>query len=187
MLALLVSQSGCTYALWTNGNLDAYREPMPDPSLHLYESRQSNDVLVVYQEISERNDAIRTREYWLNKNEKRIDNLHQPIFVSKKSARQLSPIPVYDSMPKDVGSKQGFYAVCETNQPAFTLYSGQQEIGDYKLPVYNDRWGYVEKTALTPITTSVDLTIVGGWIGILYLYSRAGEPVPLLPPQFWNN
>lgn len=173
---LLITQSGCTYVLWTNGNLEAYRVPAQNPNLRLYQSRQWNDVLVVYQEMSERNDAIHTREFWLNKNQKRIEELHTPSFVSKKSVRDLSPISVYSSMPGQTG--EGTYAVCETNALAFTLYTAGRETGCYKLPVYNDGWGRIEKTALTPVAVSVDLTIAGGFVGLMYLYGLAGESVP---------
>lgn len=162
LLLLLVTQSGCTYALWTNDNLEAWREPAQDPHLHLYAANQGGDVLVVYKEISERNDAVRTREYWLNKNQKRLEQQHAPVFASKKSARLLSPVPVYDSMP-EADLQRGLYAVGETNQPTFTLYAGTHETGSYQLPVYNDHIGVIEKTALTPFALTADAGIVAGY------------------------
>jgi hypothetical protein len=73
LLLILFLESGCTYALWTNGNLEVYREPAQNPDLHVFQSEQRNDFLVVYKEQSERSDAIHTRAYWLNEGEARIE------------------------------------------------------------------------------------------------------------------
>ena len=175
LLLILFFESGCTYALWTNGNLEDYKEPTQNPDLHLYESQKRKDFLVVYQEISERNDAIHSRAYWLNKNETRVDKQHAPIYASKKSVDHLPAVPVYYSMPEKSG--QGFYAVCETNAESFTLFSSEREMGTYRLPVYNDGWGRVEKTALTPFAVTADLSVVAGFLA--YEWAQSGITIPV--------
>lgn len=173
LLLILLFESGCTYALWTDGNLEAYKEPAQNPNLQLFQSQRRNDILVVYREHSERNDAIHTRAYWLNKNQRRVENQHAPVFARKNSARDLSPIPVFYSMPFKEDLNPSFYAVCDTNLDSFTLFSRNGELGSYRFPVYNDHWGVVEKTALTPFAVSADVTMAAGYVGILYAYCRA--------------
>lgn len=174
LLFLLPFESGCTYALWTNGELDAYKEPAPTPNLRLYESQKKDDFLVVYNEYSDRNDSIHTRAYWLNRNESRVENQKAPAFARKKSVDHLPPVPVFSSPPGKPGS--GLYAVYETNQLSFTLYSGNGQIGCYNLPVYKDREGTVEKVALTPVAVTVDAGIVGAVAAfcVAYGYAQSG-------------
>ena len=52
---------GCTYALWQKNRLDAYNKPAPQPHLHLYQSAESQDVLAVYDECSERDGSHQMR------------------------------------------------------------------------------------------------------------------------------
>jgi hypothetical protein len=173
LLLILFLESGCTYSLWTNGNLDAYKEPAPTPNVRLYESQKKNDILVVYNEYSERNDSTHTRAYWLNKNENRVKDNRTPAFARKNSVDHLPPVPVFYSLPEMPESNRNLYAVCNTNFNTLALYSGNREIGSYALPIYKDRQGTVEKVALTPVTVTTDAAMVGGYVGLFVLYSWA--------------
>jgi hypothetical protein len=179
LLLLLVLESGCTYALWTNGNLVAYKEPAQDPDLHLFQSTQRKDFVVVYNEHSERTDATHRRAYWLNKNQSRVEKQKAPVFIRRNQPRRvnLAAVPVYYSKPNP-GFTNGTYAVCDTNQESFTLFSGIHEIGSYDFPVYNDHWGNVEKAALTPIAVTADATIAGGIVALIYAYGQAYGQFP---------
>jgi hypothetical protein len=174
-LLLLTLGGGCeTKALWNNGNLEAVKEPANNASLRLFDSKQQNDLLVVYDEYSERSDKIRTRAYWLNENEMLVNQRHAPHFVNTNLMRNLPSAPVFYSTSWKINSTLMLYAVVETNQQSFTLYSGNHEIGSHDLPFYNDGKGRVEKIALTPIAVTADLTIVGGYIGCLWIYGMGG-------------
>lgn len=185
LLLLLLFGSGCTYALWTNGNLVAYKEPAQNPDLHLFQSRQRADFLVVYDEHSERTDTIHRRAYWLNSNQGRVEKQKAPAFARRGAARHLnlSAIPVFYSMPQS-DFAGGIYAVCDTNKESFALFSGHREIGSYDFPVYNDHWGNIEKAALTPVAVTADATVVGGVVALFYAYGRAEGDygVPLIDP-----
>ena len=177
LLLLMLLESGCTYALWTNGNLVQYKEPAPNPDLHLFEAKQGTDYLVVYREYSERSDSLHGRAYWLNKNQSRVNNQKAPVFAGRKEARKLTAVPVFYSMPRSDFAK-GIYAVCDTNQQTFALFSGNRELGSYNFPIYRDHWGNVEKAALTPLAVTADATVAGGVVAVLYAYCRAGVPIP---------
>lgn len=161
LLLLLLLESGCTYALWTNGNLVAYKEPAQNPNLHLFHSTQRNDFLVVYDEHSERTDSTHKRAYWLNKNQRRVEDQKAPVFAHHDPERHLSAVPVFYS-PSGSNFTRDIYAVCDTNKETFTLFSGDHELGSYDFPVYHDHWGNVEKVALTPVAVTADVTVVCG-------------------------
>lgn len=175
LLLILLLESGCTYALWNNGNLDAYKEPAPTANLRLFASQKQSDFLVVYSEYSERNDSIHTRAYWLNKNESRVENKRIPAFARKNSVDHLPAIPVFYALPDKTDLNWNLYAVCNTNLDTFTLYSDNREIGSYVLPFYKDRWGTIEKVALTPVTVTADTAIVGGCAAVLCAYGLEGS------------
>jgi hypothetical protein len=171
-LLLLTMGSGCaTKALWNNGNLEAVKEPANSINLRLFDAKRQNDLLVVYDEYSERNDSVHTRAYWLNENEARVNQWYAPHFAKTNLMRDLPPVPVfYELASSERNLTQPLYATVATNKQSFTLYSGNHEIGSHNLPFYNDGKGRVEKIALTPIAVTADLTIVGGIFVILYGY-----------------
>ena len=177
LLLLMLLESGCTYALWTNGNLVDYKEPAPNPNLQLYRSKQGTDYLVVYKEYSERTDRFHGRAYWLNKNQSRVKKQKAPVFAGRKQSRKLTAVPVFYSMPQSDFAK-GIFAVCDTNQQTFALFSGRRELGSYDFPVYRDKVGNIEKVALTPLAVTADATVAGGIVAVLYAYCRAGVPIP---------
>lgn len=162
--------NGCvTKALWTNGNLEAWNEPANDANLRLFEGGKRNDLLVVYNEYSERSGVTYARAYWLGKNEKRLEEHRMPYFVSTNVALRLSAVPVFNAPPEESGPTPEFYALLTTNQQSFALYSGTAQISSHDLPDYNDGRGRIEKAALTPLAVTADLTLVGGVLGYFYL------------------
>jgi hypothetical protein len=171
---LLTLVSGCaTKALWDNENLEAVKEPANPLNLHLFDAKRQNDLLVVYDEYSERSDAVRTRAYWLNQNQARVDQRRAPHFASTNLMRHLSPVPVFYATPGETNWTFALYAVVETNRESFTLYFNNGKTSRHGLPTYNDGRGRVEKIALTPVAVTADLTIIGGYLGVWCLYGLA--------------
>ena len=171
VLWLPLLASGCvTHKLWTESKLDAWNEPAASPNLRLFRDERQNDFLVVYDEFSERHDATRARAFFLNQNEQPLRG--RPHFVSVHSARGLTPVPVLFVTPPK--APELFCAVTETNCGGFTIFSNGRQVGSHSLPVYDDGWGRVEKVAWTPFAVTADLTIIGGYLGCLWIY--AGGP-----------
>lgn len=122
-LFLLTIGNGCaTKALWQNGNLEAWKQPATNPTLRLFAAKQSNDILVVYDEYSERNDATHTRAYWLIENQKLIDDRHAPHFVNPNLAADCSAIPVFPVSSNEMNLPAPPYALLATNSQSFTLH-----------------------------------------------------------------
>ena len=175
-MVLLSFGCGCaTHALWDNQGLEAVKEPADKPNLRLFDAKRHDDLLVVYDEYSERNDGIRTRAYWLNQNQARVDQRRAPHFVSPGLMQKLSPVPVFYATSGETNWTFALYAVVETNRQSFTLYYNNGKITRHDLPTYNDGRGRVEKIALTPVAVTADLTIVAGFFGYLYLQSGGGS------------
>lgn len=162
-LALLISQGGCTYALWSDESMGGLRQPALEPDLHLYESGQAEDFLVVYNESyrHKHQTAVHRRAYWLGKNLSRTADNCRPIFANSVLTTNLLSIPVYYAQV-DVDSNQVYSAICATNSQSFSLFSHGKYMGAYDLPVYTDRRGNLEKAALTPFAVTIDLTVIGG-------------------------
>ncbi|HWD91001.1 MAG TPA: hypothetical protein VG938_01500 [Verrucomicrobiae bacterium] len=180
-LLLIALANGCvTKALWTNNNLEAWNEPASNPNLRIFASPTRGDMLVVYDEYAERNDATRTRAYWLNENEKRLQQCSSPHFIIPNSLNSLTPIPVILPGTSRIDFPPPPYAQIEFNQRAFTLFlEDHRQAGPYNLPDYNDGKGKVEKFVLTPMAATADATIVGGFLGYLYIAARCGATGPL--------
>lgn len=179
LLLVLALGNGCvTKALWENGNLEAWKEPATNPNPRFYEGRRQKDLLVVYDEYSERRDATRTRAYWLNENQERILQRRRPDFVSTNAALRMPALPVFDQLPK-VTNRPPLYVLLGSDRQSFTVYSATEPLVSCGLPVYNDGKGKIEKAALTPPAVTADLTIVGGFLGYFWLegFAQSGGSI----------
>jgi hypothetical protein len=157
--------------LWSDENYEAFHQPAPIPDLHLYQSTKQNDVLVVYREQSERNEHVRTRAYWLNKNQIRVTRQSAPIFINKKTAKNLPAVPIFDLTP---ANDPGIYALSGTNQ-SFMLFLNGRDVGSYSLPAYDAERPVGEKIALTPIAMTADAAIAAAVAGVIFLCLEASS------------
>jgi hypothetical protein len=170
----MLSQTGCTYMLWSDENYEAFHQPAPISDLHLYQSTKQNDVLVVYREQSERNEHVRTRAYWLNKNQIRVTRQSPPIFINKKTAKNLPAVPIFDLAPVNDPGSRGLYALSGTNQ-SFTLFLDGRDVGSYSLPEYDAERPVGEKIALTPVAMTADVAIAAAVAGVIFLCMEAAS------------
>jgi hypothetical protein len=179
-LLLIALANGCaTKALWDNNNLEAWNQPTLNPNIRIFASRTRSDMLVVYDEYAERSDATHIRAYWLNENEERIAQRRTPHFISTNSLFSLTPIPVIPVTTNHIDFPPPPYARIEFDQQSFTIFlSDHSQAGPYNLPCYNDGKGKVEKFVLTPATVTADATILGGFLGYLYIAARCGATGP---------
>lgn len=178
LLLLPLLGNGCaTRHLWTDSALDEWNEPAPNPNLRLFDDERRHAILVMYDEYSERRSTTRTRAFFLEPNQASLAQHTRPRFGKVDVARNLPSVPVLSSMP--LVPPESLYAVAITNSAAFTVFSDECELGSYELPVYNDGVGQVERVALTPVAVTMDATVIGGVLGITYLYATADEDVDL--------
>ena len=143
----LVLASGCaTRAVWGNDQLEAWNEPAAIPNVQLYAVPARNDFLVVYSEHSERHEKIRTRAYFLNESEPRLQAKNAPRFVDPRLVAGCPAVPVYDQTSPGIKTVAPgtTCAVMETNGIAFQLYRRGLAGGlpeKHWLPIYKTGWG----------------------------------------------
>jgi hypothetical protein len=164
--ALLALANGCmTRSLWTEAPLDNLNQPASPARLQVFQLPDQNDWLVVYDEYSERRDCSRTRAYLLNRNEARTAQHLRPVFSSDQPPQGSIALPVLSAPPASPPDSSGaFYAVATPDGQGFTIYSGNQAVSSHELPAYDDGTGAWKRAALTPLTATADLTIVGGYV-----------------------
>jgi hypothetical protein len=160
--------------------LEECNRPAGHANLRLFQSAPQTNLLVVYEEFSERNESVRTRAYWLNENQALLDQGLPPNFVSPDSMRGRTAIPVYyEPLPAGAVLPSALCAVVATNKQSFTMYLQNRAVAQRGLPVYNDGKAKIERAAMTPVAVAADLTIVGGFLGCWYLEGFADTPFPL--------
>jgi hypothetical protein len=158
-----------THKLWTESQLDEWNEPAGNPNLRVFRDERQNDLLVIYDEFSDRQETDRARAFFLYKNQSRLQSQSRPHFVNLNTSRSLTPVPLFFSTPTNPPAL--YCEVAETNHANFMIYSAGRQIGSYDLPMYNDGWGQAERIAWTPFAVTADLTIVGGYLGCVWISS----------------
>ena len=173
LLLLPLLTGGCmTHKLWTESALDEWNRPADNPGLRLFRDEGRDDLLVMYDEYSERHEAIQTRAFFLNQNQKLLAQQDRPHFVGVKSVCGLTPVPMFSLAPTN--SLEKFYAITATNCTSFDIFSDGCKINSTQLPTYNDGTGQWERIAWTPVAVTMDLTIIGGAVGCWWI--AAGGP-----------
>jgi hypothetical protein len=71
----------------------SFAEPASDPRLALFANPGGEDVLVLYDESSEKNDRVQRRAYFLEPNAERIAQHKKPRFVDPQAAAAMNPLP----------------------------------------------------------------------------------------------
>lgn len=166
--AALFCGGGCaTTALWDEAN---YYEPASQPNLRLSVAPARHDVLVEYDEYSERTERVRRRAYFLDANTRRVSKQHKPKFVNPTHYRDLQPIPL-EPFP---GASNQLYATIKRDE--FALH-GKAGVSSHFLPVYFDPVTRTKQVLLTPPAVIVDVTLVSAVVGF-FLWAESGF-VPL--------
>ena len=158
--------SGCTAALWDKETFAHHYRPSNPVTLQLFYSQERKDLLVQYVEAKDGGAEIRSRCYWLEPNTLRVNEARKPHFVSPKAADGLAPVAVGDGdvPPTRIRSAE-LCAVARPFDNSFTLYSGQEKLEPYKLPIYEGSSRRVWQVLITPFAVVIDATIVGAIIG----------------------
>jgi hypothetical protein len=168
---MAVSLTGCeavheyslTYRLWTNGEMSNYAEPASDPRLAVFAHQGGQDVLVQYDETSEKNDQVRRRAYFLDPNTEAIAQHKRPRFVDPQAAATMMPVPRSQTQlwPTNVSPGQTSPAVCSEYGREFSLLRDGQVDGPYALPTYCESNGTLVRATLTPFAVAGDSVMVG--------------------------
>jgi hypothetical protein len=155
--------SGCaTKALWEENRFARFHEPSVPPNFELFDGSDGKRALVFYNETRD-TDAQKSRKaYWVSADVEPQSNPDKPKFVPLRATEKLQPLST------NVVAPLGLSAIPSTNGQSFTLYSNGKELWRYELPVYEDSSGPAKRVALTPLAVVCDLTIVGGYLFLLF-------------------
>jgi len=166
-----------TYNLWHNRMLARFNEPADNPHLQLFQSARTNDVLVQYDEVREKNEKVRVRSFFLNRNLERLEGGKKPRFVNPSKADNLQPIPLVSELPA-ADNSHPLIGVVSTNGHEVTLCDQGRELASFSLPVYETAGGKVERVILTPVAATCDVVIVGVVAGVVlaYWWAASGGP-----------
>src|SRR5260370_23953552 len=157
--------------------LARFNEPADNPHLQLFQSARTNDVLVQYDEVREKNEKIRRRAFFLNPNLERLEGGKKPRFVSPRKSDNLQPIPLV-SEPHAADNSQGLIGVVSSNGHEVTLRDQGLALASFSLPVYETAGGRVERVILTPVAATCDVVIVGVVAGVILAYWWAANGGP---------
>jgi hypothetical protein len=170
LLLPLVFGNGCTNLLWQNTDWDC--KPASNPNLRVFNAIQKHDLLVVYDEVSERTKAVHTRAYLLYQNQERVLLQKRPHFVSTNLVRNLAPVPLFHAPQPGTNIPEPLYIVAPQYDVTFTVCSNQTAGNSYSLPWYSDRVGQVERFFFSPVAITVDAALVGA---VIYFGVLGGE------------
>jgi len=166
-----------TYKIWDDRAFARFNEPADSPHLQLFQSARTNDVLVQYDEVREKNEKVRRRTFFLNPNLERLEHGKKPRFVNPRKADNLQPIPLVSELPAFDNSHR-LIVVVSSHGHAVTLRDQGRELASFSLPVYETAGGKVERVILTPVAATCDVVIVGVVAGVVlaYLWAASGGP-----------
>jgi hypothetical protein len=146
----------------------------------IFRRPDNRDVLVTYDELRERNDAIRRRAFFLKGNIRKLEEGEKPRFVALAVIQKLNLIPVVECPAGIAPPADVICAVASAAGSEFTVFQAGRELGSYHLPVYLDRTGSAERLALTPLTVTGDIMIAAAVIavvgGLVILWAYANNP-----------
>ena len=163
-----------TYRLWDDRAFARFNEPADNPHLQLFQSARTNDVLVQYDEVREKNEKVRRRTFFLNPNLERLEHGKKPRFVNPSKADNLQPIPLVSELPASDNS-HSLIGVVSTHGHEVTLRDQDRELASFSLPVYETAGGKVERVILTPVAATCDVVIVGVVAGVIVAYAWASS------------
>jgi len=172
-----VRDSSMTGRLWDAGGVNRCL-PAPKPNAKLYWTADHQDVLVTYDELREKNDAIRRRAFFFKPNVRRLEDRKKPRFVEYAKIVDLSLVQIPE-VGTNASPQETILVKLSDDGQEFTLLWSGTDLGPYALPVYLDRGSETKRFLLTPLTATGDfivvVVVVGVVAGVVLGYSYAGS------------
>jgi len=187
MTVLVVLAAGCetareysfTYKVWDKGRRPICR-PAPEPQLAVFVAPTNREVLAAYDALSEREEKVERRAYFVAANEGLIMARKPPGFAELALTNNLSSVPLVatTNAVTNTGNVARYPAGTDYG-PGFELYRNGRSEGTHPLPVYfEESVGTAGRVALTPLAVLGDTLLVAGVVGTFgaLLWLQAGAP-----------
>ena len=191
VLAVAIALTGCesvkecslSYKLWSNSDMTSFAEPASEPHLALFANRLGEDVLVQYDETSEKNEQVRRRTYFLEPNAESIAQHKRPRFVDPQAIAAMDPIPQSQTLAGVTNAAPGqtSLATWSANGWEFSLLRKGEVDGPYALPIYRDSNSTVLRVTLTSFAVAGDTVMVGAVAGVVALVVACESRVSVSP------
>lgn len=164
-VALLVLNGCVTQKLWEER---AFRQPATPSNLELAFDPRRQDVLVRYDEFSDRSFKTQPRAFYLYRNVARLEAGRKPNFVAPSRAAKLVSLPVQPAEnPLLDDPAVELHASLVADGAGFKLKSRTNELGEFHLPVYADGVQRTGQVLLTPFAVVADIVTAATVIGLL--------------------
>jgi hypothetical protein len=175
-----VQKYSLTYRLWEDGELTSFSEPAPEPHLALFEATNRADVVVEYDALSEKHDAVRRRAYYLGANQERILAGKRPKWTKTPPPQEMTAIPVRAApfIGTDARPDRGPWAVMTRDNKSFDFYTHAGAADSFDLPVFRESSNLPTRVVLTPFAVAGDAVMVGGVAAVLgfLMWVQGGAP-----------
>ena len=166
-----------TNSLWTGELVETFHEPAFPNRLALFEAFGKHEVIVQYDGLSPWTDSVERRTYFLRENAGRIAERKKPRFAASNATNKAVAIPIFhgSDLAAHRESINGTCASTSSEGNSFTIFQmNRPPDGPYYLPAYRGS-GTLKLVALTPITVTLDASIVGGVVAYWILYGLASS------------
>ena len=169
-----VHEYSLTSRLWDNRAFGRFNEPARHPDLRVFESPESKDVRVEYDECSDDQGHTRRRAFLLFANQDRLNAERKPRYLKPDPGTVWRPIPTVPAPELAVALPAGKrrFAVVSTNGCQFQLCDAEETLGPFSLPTYETAAGSVWRVVVTPVAVVGDAAMGGlivGGIGALFV------------------
>jgi hypothetical protein len=171
-----------TYRLWDTSAFSQFNEPSMNGNVQVFQVAKNGELLVTYDEISESNDRVRRRAFFLNANRARFEAGRKPRFVNPRKAAGLDALPlvrvsetssnpVTDSLVSPVLSADG---------RRLTFFDDKLKPVSIALPTYETAGGPVARVLVTPLAVTGDVVMVSVVVGVVaaYIWAAGGGGWP---------
>src|SRR5437667_8743495 len=172
-----VRDSSMTGRLWDAGGVNSCL-PAPKPNAKLYLTADRQDVLVTYDELREKNDAIRRRAFYFKPNVRRLEDRKKPRFVEPAKIVDLTLVQIPE-VGTNASPQETILVKLSDDGQEFTLLWSGIALGTHALPVYLDRGSETKRFLLTPLTAAGDfivvVVVVAAAAGAFFAYGYASS------------
>ncbi len=164
-----------TYRLWDTSAFSQFNEPSMNGNVQVFQAAKNGELLVTYDEISESNDRVRRRAFFLNANRAKFEAGRKPHFVTPRKADDLDALPLVraSATATNVPPASLNSPVLSADGRRLTFFDEDQKPVTIALPTYERAGGPVARVLVTPLAVTGDAVMVGVVLGVVAAYAWA--------------
>lgn len=164
-----------TYKLWDNRTFSQFNEPSTSGNVQIFQAAPGGNLLVAYDEISEKNDRVHRRAFFLNANLAKLEARQKPRFVNPRKCANLDELPLVQASANASNAAPASLAapVLSADGQQLTFFNVEHQQVTIELPTYETSGGPVLRVLVTPLAVTGDVVMVGVVVGVVAAYAWA--------------